>query len=99
MPSSSGAVTGSRIFVRASGLCQLDHYASFSTTTRSLWRTTPHGEQRPERAPHPSSVSKRGGCCILWIYSDDMRSDTRGGEDTGPNPGPLTHGGNDTVLG
>jgi hypothetical protein len=26
-----------------------------------------YGEQRPERAPHPSSVSKRGGCCILLV--------------------------------
>jgi len=29
MPSSSGAATSSRIFLRASGLCLLDHYAIF----------------------------------------------------------------------
>ena len=42
----------------------LDNYAIFMENN-APWRTTAHGEQRPERAPHPSSVSKRGGCCIL----------------------------------
>ena len=57
-------------------------------------------ENNTPRGPLTRAQSLNGAfAASYWIYSDDIRSDTRGGEDTGPNPGPLTHGGNDTVLG
>jgi long-chain acyl-CoA synthetase len=54
-------------FLRAAGLGRLDHYAIFMENNA------------PRRAPHPSSVSKRGGCCILLVILGCIRSDTRGG--------------------
>ena len=57
-------------------------------------------ENNTPRGPLTRAQSLNGAVAASYcIYSDDIRPDTRGGADTGPNPGPLTHGGNDTVLG
>jgi acyl-CoA synthetase (AMP-forming)/AMP-acid ligase II len=74
-------------FLLAAGLGRLDHYAIFM-------------ENNAPRGPLTRALSLNGAVAAsYWLYSDDIRSDTRGGADTGPNPGPFPHGGDDTVLG
>src|SRR6516164_8040752 len=68
-------------FLPAAGLGRLDHYAIFM-------------ENNAPRGPLTPALSLNGAVATsYWLYSDDIRSDTRGGADTGPNPGPLPHGG------
>ena len=63
-----------------------------------------YGEQRPMKNNAPrepltrAQSLNRAVAASYWLYSDDIRSDTRGVAETGPNPGPLPYGGDNTVL-
>jgi acyl-CoA synthetase (AMP-forming)/AMP-acid ligase II len=74
-------------FLRAIGLCRLDHCTIFV-------------ENNAPRGPLTPALSLNGAVATSIGYTRiDIRSHTPGGADTGPTPGPLSHRGDDTVLG